>query len=95
MKHAIRTIDLTKVYGKKTAVNAVTLTVEEGELFALLGTNGAGKTTTIKMLTCLSRPTSRRPGGQHRLGTSSGQREDQRLTSGDCDRPQLVRSGER
>lgn len=58
MKHAIRTIDLTKVYGKKTAVNAVNLTVEEGELFALLGINGAGKTTAIKMLTCLSRPTS-------------------------------------
>jgi ABC-type glutathione transport system ATPase component len=58
MKHAIRTIDLTKVYGQKTAVNAVHLTVEEGELFALLGINGAGKTTTIKMLTCLSRPTS-------------------------------------
>jgi ABC-2 type transport system ATP-binding protein len=58
MNHAIRTIGLTKVYGARTAVNTLDLTVEEGELFALLGINGAGKTTTIKMLTCLSRPTS-------------------------------------
>lgn len=57
MTCAIRTIGLTKVYGSKTAVNAINLAVEEGELFALLGLNGAGKTTTIKMLTCLSRPT--------------------------------------
>lgn len=34
------------------------LTVEHGELFALLGVNGAGKTTTIKMLSCLTKPTS-------------------------------------
>jgi ABC-2 type transport system ATP-binding protein len=58
MTAAIQTIDLTKKYGAKTAVNALNLSVEQGELFALLGVNGAGKTTTIKMLTCLSRPTS-------------------------------------
>jgi len=58
MTAAIQAIDLTKKYGAKTAVNALNLSVEQGELFALLGVNGAGKTTTIKMLTCLSRPTS-------------------------------------
>ena len=49
---------LTKSYGNITAVNDLTLSVEEGELFALLGVNGAGKTTTIKMLSCLTKPTS-------------------------------------
>ena len=55
---AIQTIDLTKRYKSKIAVNGINLTVNEGELFALLGVNGAGKTTTIKMLSCLIAPTS-------------------------------------
>lgn len=55
---AILTTDLTKRYGDHTAVRSLNLSVEEGELFALLGVNGAGKTTTIKMLSCLSLPTS-------------------------------------
>ena len=38
-------------------MNRLDLTVEQGELFALLGVNGAGKTTAIKMLSCLTRPT--------------------------------------
>jgi len=58
MMTAIQAIGLTKKYGAKTAVNALDLSVGQGELFALLGVNGAGKTTTIKMLTCLTRPTS-------------------------------------
>lgn len=41
-----------------TAVEGLSLEVGEGELFALLGVNGAGKTTTIKMLSCVTRPTS-------------------------------------
>ena len=56
--NAIETRSLTKKYKEKTAVNALDITVEEGELFALLGVNGAGKTTTIRMLSCLSAPTS-------------------------------------
>jgi ABC-2 type transport system ATP-binding protein len=55
---AIETKQLTKKFRDKTAVNAIDLSVEEGELFALLGVNGAGKTTTIRMLTCLSAPTA-------------------------------------
>jgi ABC-2 type transport system ATP-binding protein len=55
---AIQTIDLTKRYKTTLAVNHLNLSIEEGELFALLGVNGAGKTTTIKMLCCLSEPTS-------------------------------------
>ena len=54
----IETNNLTKKYKDKTAVDSVNLTVKEGELFSLLGVNGAGKTTTIRMLSCLSTPTS-------------------------------------
>ncbi len=54
---AIRTENLTKRYKDITAVDRLNLTVEKGELFALLGVNGAGKTTTIKMLSCLTKPT--------------------------------------
>lgn len=49
---------LTKKYKEKTAVSGLDLSIEKGELFSLLGVNGAGKTTTIRMLTCLSKPTS-------------------------------------
>ena len=56
--NAIETRKLTKRYKTKTAVSELDLTVKEGELFALLGVNGAGKTTTVRMLSCLSEPTS-------------------------------------
>jgi len=55
---AIQTIRLTKQYKDKIAVDALDLSIDQGELFALLGVNGAGKTTTIKMLSCLTTPTS-------------------------------------
>ena len=54
---AIETENLTKRYKEKTVVNGISLKINEGELFALLGTNGAGKTTTIKMLSTLILPT--------------------------------------
>ncbi|HUH12203.1 MAG TPA: ABC transporter ATP-binding protein [Longimicrobiales bacterium] len=50
--------DLTKRFGAFTAVDGVTFTVAEGEIFGFLGPNGAGKTTTIKMLTGLLPPTA-------------------------------------
>ena len=55
---AIKTENLVKKYKEKTAVKGLDLTVHEGELYGLLGVNGAGKSTTIKMLSCLTRPTS-------------------------------------
>ena len=64
---AIRTEHLSKRYKDILAVNRLDLTVEQGELFALLGVNGAGKTTAIKMLSCLTRPT----GGEAWLGGKS------------------------
>lgn len=54
---AIRTEHLRKEYRDVVAVDGLCLTVEQGELFSLLGVNGAGKTTTIKMLSCLTQPT--------------------------------------
>jgi len=49
---------LTRRFGAFTAVDTLTLSVNAGEVFSLLGSNGAGKTTTIKMLTTLLRPSS-------------------------------------
>lgn len=55
--NAIETRNLTKRFKTKTAVEALNLTIRQGELFSLLGVNGAGKTTTIKMLSALLPPT--------------------------------------
>lgn len=58
----IETRDLCKTYvtRKKTvrAVDGLSLTIRAGEFFSLLGVNGAGKTTTVKLLSCLTPPTS-------------------------------------
>ena len=55
---AIKIEDLTKQYKDVVAVDHLSLSVSKGELFSLLGVNGAGKTTTVKMLSCLTQPTS-------------------------------------
>ena len=55
---AIKIENLTKQYKDVRAVDGLSLEIAEGELFSLLGVNGAGKTTTIKMLSCLTAPTS-------------------------------------
>jgi ABC-2 type transport system ATP-binding protein len=49
---------LSKLFGDNLAVNNLTLTVKQGEVFGLLGPNGAGKTTTVRMLAALLAPTS-------------------------------------
>src|ERR687897_3201112 len=58
MSAVVETKALTKRYREILAVNSLSLTVEEGEVFGFLGPNGAGKTTTILMLLGLSEPTS-------------------------------------
>ena len=72
---AIETTALTKRYGKLTALDGLDLQVHRGELFSLLGVNGAGKTTAIKLLTCLSKPTS----GDARVGGHSITKEPDRV----------------
>ena len=57
MTNAIQIEKLTKKYKDVLAVDGLTLSVKQGELFSLLGVNGAGKTTTVKMLSCLTAPT--------------------------------------
>ncbi|MCI0625985.1 MAG: ABC transporter ATP-binding protein, partial [Acidobacteria bacterium] len=56
--HAIRAEALTKSFGAITAVEGLTLAVEEGEIFGLVGPDGAGKTTTMRLLTAIMDPTS-------------------------------------
>jgi ABC-2 type transport system ATP-binding protein len=57
--HAVVEVEhLSRTYGAVHAVDDVSFTVAEGEIFGLLGHNGAGKTTTIRMLTGRTRPTS-------------------------------------
>jgi ABC-type multidrug transport system ATPase subunit len=54
----VRTDRLSKRYGDRLAVDAVSLTVRRGEVYGFLGPNGAGKTTTLRMVLGLVRPTS-------------------------------------
>jgi ABC-2 type transport system ATP-binding protein len=54
----IRLNQLTKRYGRFTAVDRIDLAVPSGELFGFLGPNGAGKTTTFRMIAGILRPTS-------------------------------------
>jgi ABC-2 type transport system ATP-binding protein len=54
----IRLVQLTKRYGKFTAVDGIDLVIPTGELFGFLGPNGAGKTTTFRMIAGILQPTS-------------------------------------
>ena len=56
MEIAIRTVNLTKYYGKLVAVDNINFEVKKGEIFGFLGPNGAGKTTTTRMLIGISKP---------------------------------------
>ena len=57
---AIETHELTRRYGDTIALDRLSLTVPQGEIFGFLGHNGAGKTTTVNLLTTLILPTSGR-----------------------------------
>ena len=56
-ERVIALTDLTKQYGRFTAVDRICLTIRKGEIFGLLGPNGAGKSTTILMMLGLTEPT--------------------------------------
>ena len=57
MNNMIQVSNITKKFGDLVAVDNISFSVAEGEIFAFLGPNGAGKTTTIKILTTLLHPT--------------------------------------
>ena len=56
--NAMEVNNLTKVFGKFTAVDNINFNVKQGEIFGFLGANGAGKSTTIRMLIGILEPTS-------------------------------------
>jgi len=58
MEKVIEVKNLTKKYSKLVAVDKISLEVQKGEVFGLLGENGAGKTTTLEMIEGLRKPTS-------------------------------------
>ena len=58
MRTLIEVKNLTKKFGLLTAVNKLSFTVNEGDVYGFLGQNGAGKSTTIRMLLSLIKPTS-------------------------------------
>lgn len=58
VKEAIKTVSLSKKYGKNLVVDDLNLSIESGEIVGFLGLNGAGKTTTMRMLLGLIKPTS-------------------------------------
>src|SRR4051794_14397683 len=55
---AVQTVGLTRTYGTMTALNALDLTINRGDLFGFIGSNGAGKTTTLRILATFLTPTA-------------------------------------
>src|SRR5438105_10942706 len=55
---AVKTVELTKKFGRTVALAGLSMTVPRGEVFGFLGPNGAGKTTAVKLLLGLLRPTA-------------------------------------
>ena len=55
---AVQTLGLTRTYGTMVALNALDLTVNQGDLFGFIGSNGAGKTTTLRILATFLAPTA-------------------------------------
>ena len=76
----IDTEGLTKKFGDLTAVDNLTLHVNDGEVFGFLGPNGAGKTTTVRMLCCLISKTSGTARiGNYEVGNSADQQKIRRM----------------
>ena len=80
--------DLVKRYGDRNAVDHLSFTVEDGQIFGFLGPNGAGKTTTMNIMTgYLGRHRRSGPGGGPRhSGGAGGCQGLYRLSAGNCRR---------
>ena len=76
----IDTENLTRKFGNITAVDSLTLHVNDGEVFGFLGPNGAGKTTTVRMLCCLiSKTSGTAKVGDYEVGNSADQQNIRRM----------------
>ena len=76
----IETKNLARKFGSLTAVDDLTISVDEGEVFGFLGPNGAGKTTTIRMLACLiSKTSGTAKVGDYDIGNSTDQQKIRRI----------------
>ena len=76
----IETDSLTKRFGDLTAVDSLTLHVNDGEVFGFLGPNGAGKTTAVRMLCCLISKTSGTAKiGDYEVGNNADQQKIRRM----------------
>lgn len=86
--NAIETHDLCKSYGKKVALDHVSISLREGEILGLVGKNGAGKTTLIRVLTDVAHPSS---GSFSLLGATSPKEKDaaRRQVAAMIERPSL------
>ena len=56
MQNTIEVIELEKAFSSQKVIDKISFHVQQGSIFALLGTNGSGKTTTVKMMTTLLKP---------------------------------------
>ncbi|WP_204060391.1 ABC transporter ATP-binding protein [Microbispora corallina] len=86
---AIITVDhLRRTYGARVAVEDVSFSVEEGEIFGIVGRNGAGKTTTVECVAGLRTPTS------GRIEVDADLKEQVGVQLQDCSLPDKIRVGE-
>ena len=76
MDYILTTYDLTKQYGSYKASNEVSIHVQRGAIYGLIGRNGAGKTTLMKMIGGLSRPTS----GSYAIRGKNGESTEQMMS---------------
>lgn len=86
MNTMLEIADLSKSFGSYTAVDSISLSVKEGEIFSFLGVNGAGKTTTLRMICGILKPSA----GAVRIGgfdVASNPRDAKRITGYIPDRP--------
>lgn len=77
-KYVLRTENLTKVYGRHKAVNAVNLHVKKGDIYGFIGKNGAGKSTLMKMVAGLVAPSE---GNIELFGSSNIEKQRMRIGS--------------